>query len=401
MEPSNVIRGLQSTSLSNQHLQRLSPQQVDNAINEYVRFVQNMDYNTCGPVLELVGSLKKIPSNKSWKEVFSHFKPEVRTIIAKYHGGSTALIAEEAQKILGQFKIKAEICGESRPTSKNFELPTPFRTNHTQALVWEEAKSLGQGYSLFFDLIKYLDDQNNEKVITLQQNFIPNAKLANTFNSIDSFEKEFSRFNTQSSKSIEDVASIIKGSLQTTFVFQILNRENREVVKLNLLDGTITVQPGNFPNLPKNSAGKCVFSINDKKADTVLDIVQKQFHQPPDFKDNVMFLLNNREKYINEIMVSPALVLHQLWKPYCDVLLTREKAFFIKLKETRGSVKEDLFVSAEDAFNKGLVSLQKNDVGTSRKQFEEAEKFYQKYMNKVARATAVPLAAMLEDFIEP
>ncbi len=381
----------------------LFSQDINRIIQAYQELTHDLDYNSLGVVLDLIGELKQQSSHTSWEEFFAHYQPLSEKILSTYHGGTTAMIATVAQQELAKHNLKIEIGAESRPTH-NFNFPQPFQASKQLPSLWEAAKELGQGYTLFFNLVKYVGEANQEQVIVLQQAFIPQKELATHFDSIQAFEEKFKKLNMKPCTPIESMTPFIKGAIQTSFILQILQHNTRDVFKLNLLEGTVAViskNPSHFSTF-LNQTGKLLFSLENKEIEPFLAQIQKEFNQPSDFKDNILFLLNNREHYVKSIMIAPAFCLFKLWPLYTSTILAREKAYFIDSKQNadRGDNTNKLG-QAEETYLKALEAMHQNEVDEARSLFEQAEIDYQSAMQSAANSVAVPLSLLLEDFVSP
>lgn len=379
----------------------LSSQDINRVIHAYQELAQHLDYNSLGVVLELIGELKLQSPTTSWEAFFAHYHPSSEKILNTYHGGTTAMIAAVAQQELAKQGFKIEIGAESRPT-RAFDFPQPFQTSYQQPTVWKTAKELGKGYTLFFNLLRYVGETNQEQLTILQQTFMPRKELATSFDSTQIFEEKFKQLNMKPCISIESVIPFIKGAIQAGFILQILQHHTRDLFKLNLLEGTVSVtskQSSLFLNLQTD---KLCFSVENEEIESFLDQVQKTFNQPSDFKENILFLLRNREQYVKSIMASPAFALFKLWPLYSATMLIREKAHFIDSKQNAERAdNKHVLEQAEESYRKALEAMYKNEIEEAHNLFEKAEIDYQKMMESGAASVAVPLSLLLEEFVSP
>ena len=365
--------------------------------------------------MELCAWIREQKEARSWKDLFHSFEITADTL-KKYQGGTAALVALDAQKMLARMGYKGEVIGESDLLPEICYYPAPSLGN---LQVWQAAKNLLQGYSNLLCLLPF-KNMDQEKMVLVLRHYFTTMEYVKVY-SWTAWEQEFTTSNIKPMRSFKRAQDYIKSILQITFVFQAFSKEKNEKCTLNLLEGTLSVEPGNLPDLPKNLNNKALFSIenllhapektiqvflngetvaqtNRKVLDRYLRAIQIGFGFPKDFQENLLFLIKNKEHFLSEIALPPAAALFSLWPLYKQIDHLRKQAHWIisdDLKAANPSLAN--FLSQADAtYAKALEVLPNANLKEMQETFLLAQQQYEMAMNYAAGQQHMPLSVLLE-----
>lgn len=418
-EPSNYRRASLYAPFKQQAVALLPEEKVSEIVQAFQEKVEPLNYNSLSPLLELCGWIREQGADHSWKSLLDGLPLPAERLLQKYRGGTSALVAIAAQEMLQRMGYHGDVMGQSRMVPQSYFYPEP---SSYKPRVWEAARDYLQGYSHLICVLPYRDLNQQEQGLVFRHSFTQ-QEAPIVYPSWALLEQDFRLSSTQPMSSFTQPVSYIKANLNVHLILHALCKEKKEKCTLNLLEGTLSIEPGQLSHLPKNLDQKACFKIinliamphektrvfidgigssmtNTEVLNAFLNAIQEGFGFPEDFRENFIFLMTHQDRFFSEIALPPAATLRSLWPQYQHVDLLRRQAHFIasdSLQERESSLAKHLS-DGNEAFDLALEFIHRNKQGEAKAAFDRAEHFYQSAMKQGAGRLGVPLAILLEDF---
>lgn len=378
----------------------ISEQEVDSIAETFEQKMAPINYNTLAPLLELSARLSQ---GGNWKETFENFTLSAGALLQKYRGGTTAIVAMAALEMLQEMGHFGVVIGESRTPPQVCYYPTP---SPDQPRVWQAAIEHLQGYSHLVCLLPFQDENRTQRALVLR-NYFTQEQNATIYPSWAKWKEEFDDSNVKPMQPFPDPIKYVKALLQIPFCFHAFSKEKNETCSLNLLDGTFSVEPGLFADLPKRLDNKACFSIQElcslgdidiilneqrvrrSNAEVLalyLNAIQQAFAFPPDFQDNLIFFMQNKDRFLAEISLPPAAKLASLWQIYKQVDLLKRQAHHIIADKNRLNQADADFANAVETLTESA--------------FLKAQHSYTQAITEIAGELQMPVSILLEQFNE-
>lgn len=393
----------------------LSSSQVQEILDAFQEKIQSIDANSFPALLEFCSMVRLSKDIRSWRDLFAAF--EIKgDILKKYGGGTNIIVAIAAQELLSSMGHHGEIVRESRIIPQACLYPAP--SARSAPLKWPNAIETLQGYSHLICVLPFKDEQEQaERAIVLREYF--SQTLPSIYPSWNAFTQEFQKSNKCPLVRDSHPMQFIKMNMQINLILIAWSKRKSEKCRLNLLDGTLAVEPGKWPDLPSNLDRQANFSIIDlmenpeeslgvfingervnllKKQilSDYLSVIQREFQFPEDFQENLLFLIENRGRFFSEIALEPANVLYKIWPLYKEVDLIRQQAQSIISEGLRRGARA-MLIKANDAFAKATSSLQTpSSEDEVRENLLHAQERYTRAMELAAKELNTPIAILLE-----
>ncbi|MCE5315753.1 MAG: hypothetical protein LLG04_00115 [Parachlamydia sp.] len=376
-----------------------------------------LSLNTMGQLLDFVSYVhQKQPLG--WQEAMVQYPLNAARLLQQYRGGTPELVALALQEKLSSTGIPVNLVGVDRIGDLAFKFPVPSQRCSDDA-VWKEAKDAFGGLTHYLCAIPY-SEEGKEKVLEIKQYF-SSAETIKTHSSAADYQADNPSAVTLATDQGKELS---KNFLRTKFSYFIEHPHTKEICRLGLLSGTLSISPGKeFTAIPKNGAGEQIFCLSDLIAhpdekinilvDNQLQIVKKRealklylnairvaFQLPQDFADNLIFLMQQRKNFISEVMVSPAKTLLEVWPLYMEVDTIKRKAVFIVARTAERFMAKipPLQEPAEKAYDNALKAMYVGATEDARQNFLKAKEAYETLMNRCASFQNTPLEVILENY---
>lgn len=256
--------------------------------------IKQLSLNTLVPLLELSAKVQK--TEGSWKKAFKVFHIDSQKMVKKYRGaGTAAILSSILSKEYGGVHIKREL---------SIRYPTP---NGFHAGVWEEATQKVGGFP------KSLVHVSQEK-----QQYSVDVKMRKPIRKITK--------KRQDEREVKNPAGLIKKLMRIACFHRLRDASKKVECEINLFDGVLHVKRGKIEGLEKKTFLADMVERGDKDLQKVLGALQKAFALPKDFKKNFTYLLKNRAKLMEEVMLKPIKTYFDHWEKYCELEDLRSRA---------------------------------------------------------------------------
>ncbi|NGX41821.1 MAG: hypothetical protein K940chlam7_00095 [Chlamydiae bacterium] len=417
---SHEVYELSETALpnSNKHLKKSTIEKID---SEYQSLTKNLEYNTLAPMLELISWMREHRQD-NYRKAINDFSTSAMAVLEKYQGGSPALIAAAFSEKMEQMGYRTDLVGESHPIAKQFYFPAPGNKTLDFPLTWEEAKNHLDGITHYFLAFQYSDTSDQPRTMAFRKYFT-NETPIKRYENIDSFKEDFARQSSRPLQHITDRLEAIKSLLQINFKYFVIENQSREVLRVDILNGTLSVIPGKVEGMVQNIDEKVEFDFanllehpdefvqvflggqnrNMKKgalASLLLSQVKSHFHFPSDFSENLCILMKERASFIKGVMVNPAETIYNTWELYKKTDYLHQLARYANsiTSKDRGDEPERLYHQGENEFIQGVKSMQKGDEAKVCLHFSKATSSFNECLRACSDIQREPLEIILDSF---
>ena len=411
---------LSESTLSNSN-KSLDQGKIDQIEKKFHSITEKLEYNTLAPVLELIVWMREHQEDNFRKAILD-FSVSPMAVLEKHHGGSPALVAAAFSEKMEQMGYETTLVGEARPVAKQFYFPTPGNKTLDLPLGWEEAKEHLDGMTHHFLTFQYSDEREQPHTLVFRKYF-SNETPTERYDDLDSLKEDVARRSSKPLLHITDRLEAVKSSMRINFKYFVIQNDSREVLRIDILNGTLSVIPGKVEGMVQNTDGKVEFNFADllehpeekiqviingqnrniqKKelAGLLLLQVKDHFHFTPDFSENLSIFIKNRASFIKEAMVNPAETIYNTWELYKKTDYSHQQAHYAynRTSQERRNEHKKLYQLGENAFLKGIKAMQKGDASEVKLHFSTASKMFEQCILTCGEIQREPKEIVLDGF---
>lgn len=369
--------------------------------------INGIHFSTMPILFEFISHLRQNKLLNNWSSELDKFKlPKILETVEKYHASSGALLTALSAEQVAQegHQENSKMFFESRPLSPLFNLTlvkSPLKNN--PQLKWEEAKTALHNKSGI--LWVYGSKDKEGSVIVIRPNF-NGTDMIEEYASWKEFETKFTRYNSGEMELTDDAWPFLRTLVRSTLVHTIESRTTHDVLKINLVSGTLEVDQSSFSliDLVEHPDQEVEFWIEGQKSTlkgheaykVLFENYAKNFNLPSDYADNLWFLLSHRNQYFDEILLKPAATLKDVWPDYENTEKEHAISQTLVQKTKANDKTKKQKEKADHTFDQAIQLIFKNDAVQAKEELKSALNQYQTLNDHIASIHNVPVDVLLE-----